>query len=607
MAGARRIDGARSATPRPRAAALQRRLRHGAAVQPVGRWRRARSTNCSTACRARVDARPLAARRRQRSAPARRCCRRRRRCLGRADARAGLPARAGTAALTSPAAPLGRRRARRPLARGACAAASPALLERQLDLRQVLARLDQHQRAFVEHATALAGAARAPAAGSAAIASCTARHLVGVGVAPTRRPADVGHALQHRSSGNVEAGRRRGWRDGWPGGTVAAIAAAHDRAAVGWPGARCCAVALGPRPLGRGLPSAVRRVASRSRPRCLDALAIASARRRRRRVVARSPRRRRDRQRRHCRWRSRSRCRASSRRRRAVRRGAAATAPARLRASASPSSAGAFADRHRVDERWPRAARPSRHRRGVARSRSGVGPRLRRDPRAARARRARGRVAVAAFGASLSHAQRCVARARRRCGVAAFGALAAASRLSRTRAGRALVALGRGRRGRRRAAAGRRGPRHRALPSLAALAARSPPRSPRPIATRHRGRRARRGAHRGPPRRRAWPCAPASARGTRRVRGAPARRFAAAAEQLLDPGEEAARRLRRGHRCRPRLAAGAGAGGGSGRLRRRRRRLVGQDALDHRLLLGLALVRRARVMPTSSSGSSIIV
>ena len=50
MAGARRIGGGEVSYAEAAALALERRLRPGAAVQPVGRRRRRRSTRCSTAC-----------------------------------------------------------------------------------------------------------------------------------------------------------------------------------------------------------------------------------------------------------------------------------------------------------------------------------------------------------------------------------------------------------------------------------------------------------------------------------------------------------------------------------------------------------------------------
>ena len=70
MEGARRIDGAPVSYAEAAAVGARRRLRHGAAVQPVGWTAAGPSTSCSTAWPTPAQ-RPVARRPRQRSAPPR--------------------------------------------------------------------------------------------------------------------------------------------------------------------------------------------------------------------------------------------------------------------------------------------------------------------------------------------------------------------------------------------------------------------------------------------------------------------------------------------------------------------------------------------------------
>ena len=98
MEGARHLDGATLTYTEAAGAGAGRRLRPGAAVQPVGGRRRGRRRTAGRP-EPRRRRRPLAPRPRQRAAPPRPAAADAAAGLGRTDARPGVPARAGTAAV----------------------------------------------------------------------------------------------------------------------------------------------------------------------------------------------------------------------------------------------------------------------------------------------------------------------------------------------------------------------------------------------------------------------------------------------------------------------------------------------------------------------------
>ena len=76
MEGARQLDGGAVSYAEAAVAGAERRLRPGAAVQPVASTAARRSMSCWTAWPSRAGRRPLAARPRQRGSAAWPCCRR---------------------------------------------------------------------------------------------------------------------------------------------------------------------------------------------------------------------------------------------------------------------------------------------------------------------------------------------------------------------------------------------------------------------------------------------------------------------------------------------------------------------------------------------------